>query len=123
MVQIVPGIEVDSFIGYVQVAGLMAIVNTFVKPIVKLISAPIILMTLGLALFAINAILLRVVLRIADDASLDNMGAALAGSVILTLASMATSYVLSIGEDKKVRDGLGYDSGGLHPGSRSCLVS
>ena len=103
MVQVVPGIDVDSFWGYVQVAILMAIVNTFVKPIIKLITAPIILMTLGLALFAINAILLRVVIGLADDASIDGVGAALVGSVILTLASMGTGWVLSIGEDKKTR--------------------
>ena len=101
MVEIVPGIDVDSFSGYLQVALLMAIVNTLVKPIVKLISAPIILMTLGLALFVINAILLRVVIGIADDASIDGFGSALVGSIILTLASMGTSYVLGMGEDKK----------------------
>lgn len=101
MVQVVPGIKVDSFAGYVQVAVLMAVVNTFVKPIIKLISAPIILLTLGLAMFAINAILLRVVIGFADDASIEGVGSALAGSIILTLASMGTGWVLSIGEDKK----------------------
>ena len=100
MVQIVPGIDVDSFAGYVQVGLLMAIVNTFVKPIIKLITAPIILLTLGLAMFVINAILLRVVIGIADDASIDGVGSALIGSIILTLASMATGWVLSMGEGK-----------------------
>lgn len=101
MVQVVPGIKVDSFWGYVQVAGLMAIVNTLVKPIVKLITAPIILMTLGLALFAINAVLLRVVIGLASDASIDGVGSALVGSLILTLASMGTGWILSSGEGKR----------------------
>ena len=101
MVQVVPGIEVDSFVGYVQVAVLMALVNTIVKPIVKLFTAPIILITLGLAMFVINAILLRVVIGVADDASIDGFGAALVGSIVLTLASFAIGWVLSMGEDKK----------------------
>jgi putative membrane protein len=101
MVQVVPGIDVDSFWGYVQVAGLMALVNTIVKPIVKLFTAPIILMTLGLAMFVINAILLRLVVGVADDASIDGFGSAFVGSIILTIASFATGWVLSIGEGKK----------------------
>ncbi len=81
MVQIVDGIEVDSFSGYLQVSILMAIVNTFVKPIVKLITSPIILLTLGLALLVINAILLRIVIGIAPDASIDGFGSAIVGSI------------------------------------------
>lgn len=101
MVQIVPGIEVNSFLGYIQVALLMALVNVFVKPIVKLFTAPIILITLGLAMLVINAILLRVVIGIADDASIDGFGAAFVGSIVLTLASFAIAFVLGIGEDEK----------------------
>ena len=94
MVEMVPGIEVNSFVGYVQVALLMAIVNTLVKPIVKLIASPIILITLGLALFAINAVLLRVVIGVADDASIEGWGSAIAGSIILTIVSMALTWAL-----------------------------
>ena len=101
MVQIVPGIDVDSFWGYVQVAVLMALVNTIVKPIVKLFTAPIILITLGLAMLVINAILLRLVIGVADDASIDGFGSAFVGSIILTLASFAIGWVLSIGEGKR----------------------
>jgi putative membrane protein len=101
MVQVVPGIEVDSFAGYVQVAVLMALVNTIVKPIVKLFTAPIILITLGLAMFVINAILLRVVIGAADDASIDGFGSALVGSIVLTLASFAVGWILSMGEGEK----------------------
>lgn len=101
MVQIVPGIEVDSFAGYVQIAVVLAIVNTFVRPLIRLISAPLILMTLGLFLFVINAVLLRVVIGIVDDASIDGFGSALVGSIILTLASMGIGWALGIGEDKK----------------------
>ena len=106
MVQVVDGIEVDSFWGYVQVSVLMAIVNTFVKPIVKLITSPIILLTLGLALLVINAILLRVVIGIANDASIDGFGSAFVGSIILTLVSVGSSFVLGVGEDKGRRGGI-----------------
>jgi putative membrane protein len=101
MVEIVPGIDVDSFVGYVQVAGLMALVNTIVKPIVKLFTAPLILMTLGLIMFVINAALLRLVVGVANDASIDGFGSALVGSIILTLASFAVGWVLSIGEGQE----------------------
>jgi putative membrane protein len=58
-------------------------------------------MTLGLIMFVINAALLRLVVGVAADASIDGFGSALVGSIILTLASFVVGWVLSIGEDKK----------------------
>jgi putative membrane protein len=49
------------------VAGILALVNTFIKPIVKLLSFPISLLTLGLVGFIINGAMLLLVALVSDQ--------------------------------------------------------
>lgn len=59
-VLIVAGLEFDgSFWAFVGVAGILAVTNTFVKPIMRLLSLPFIILTLGLFLLVINALVLQ----------------------------------------------------------------
>ena len=55
------GIKIDSFETSVIVALAMGFANTFLKPILKLISFPITILTLGLFLLVINVIVVYVV--------------------------------------------------------------
>jgi putative membrane protein len=53
------------------VALILAVINTYIKPILKLLSFPITLLTLGVFAFVLNAALLLVAVFIADLASID----------------------------------------------------
>jgi putative membrane protein len=55
------GIKVDTFQTSLLVALAMGFVNTFIKPVVKLLSFPITLMTLGLFSLVINIVFVYVV--------------------------------------------------------------
>jgi putative membrane protein len=55
------GIKIDSFETSILVALAMGFANTFVKPILKLISFPITIITLGLFLLVINVIVVYIV--------------------------------------------------------------
>jgi putative membrane protein len=55
------GIKIDSFQTSILVALAMGFANTFVKPILKFISFPITILTLGLFLLVINVIVVYVV--------------------------------------------------------------
>jgi putative membrane protein len=55
------GIKIDSFETSVYVALAMGFANTFIKPILKLISFPITILTLGLFLLVINVITVYIV--------------------------------------------------------------
>lgn len=57
----IAGIKIDSFETSIFVALAMGFANTFVKPILKLISFPITILTLGLFLLVINVIVVYVV--------------------------------------------------------------
>ena len=54
------GVEVRDFITSLKVAVVLGLLNTFIKPIFKLLTFPITLMTFGLSLLVINTIMVVV---------------------------------------------------------------
>jgi putative membrane protein len=90
------------------VALIFALVNSFIRPIVKLLSFPISVMTLGLVSFVINAAMLLLTALLSDQLDLgfkvgdfppnitiDTLVGALVGSLIISLVSTLVSIVLS----------------------------
>ncbi|NEA36151.1 phage holin family protein [Streptomyces sp. SID13031] len=80
------------------VAAIFGIVNAVVKPIAKLISLPFIILTLGLLIFVINALMLLLTSWITDKLDVQfhvgGFGAALLGSLVITLVGMLLNAVL-----------------------------
>lgn len=85
----------------IVVAVILALINSYLKPILKMLSFPITLLTMGLFAFILNAALLLLVAFIADMAGIDftiggfppNFTAdtfvgALIGSVVISLVSI-----------------------------------
>jgi len=71
-VQLVPGLEFDgSAWAFVGVALLVAVANAIVKPILSFFSFPLILVTLGLFLLVINALVLQLVVWLSAPERLD----------------------------------------------------
>ena len=58
-VQVVPGVDYDRGpVGLLLVAALFGLVNATLRPLLTLLTCPLVLVTLGLFLFVINALLL-----------------------------------------------------------------
>lgn len=71
-VRLVPGLEFDgSNWAFLGVAILVALSNMVVKPVLKVLSFPAILLTLGLFLLIINAVVLQLVVWLAAPERLD----------------------------------------------------
>jgi putative membrane protein len=81
----------DRLVTLAIVAAIFAVVNTFIAPVIKVLSLPFIILTLGLALLVINALLLLLTSRIADafDAPffIDGFGWALLASVVISVVN------------------------------------
>lgn len=90
------------------VALVFALVNSYLKPIVKALSFPISVMTLGLVAFVINAAMLLIVAFAAGQLKIpfkvgdfppnitsDTIVGALAGAVIISIVSTVASIALS----------------------------
>jgi putative membrane protein len=80
------------------VAAIFGVVNAIVKPIAKLLSLPFIILTLGLLLFVINALMLMLTSWISGKLDVpfhvEGFGAALLGALIITIVSWFLSAVL-----------------------------
>lgn len=81
----------DRIIALAVVALVFSLVNTFVAPIVKTLSLPFIILTLGLFLLVINALLLLLTDWIAGklDVSfyVENFGWALLGAIVISIVN------------------------------------
>ncbi|HVR31845.1 MAG TPA: phage holin family protein [Acidimicrobiia bacterium] len=92
---IVPGIELSDNIGTILwVALIFGLVNMFIKPIVKLLTLPMLLITLGLFAFVINAALLLLTAWLTDGLTVDGFLAALLGSLVISAAGFVTERVV-----------------------------
>ena len=94
MVAVVPGIDKKSN-GTVIVAALVYMVlNATLGFILKLLTAPLAIVTLGLSLLAVNAIVLAITAWLVDGLDIDNVGAAILGTLWLTGVSFVLELVL-----------------------------
>ena len=72
-------------------ALLLMVVNAIIKPILKLLSLPLTIITFGLFSFIVNAIVLEITFNLASGASINSFGTALIASIILAIINPAIS--------------------------------
>ncbi len=90
---IIPGIEVDNFISAMLVCIIMALINTFIKPFLQIITLPVTIITFGLFTFVINALMLMLAGWIAPGFEVEGFVSALLGSLLLSLLSLGVSRI------------------------------
>jgi putative membrane protein len=80
------------------VAAIFGLVNAVVKPLATILSLPFIILTLGLLIFVINALMLLLTSWISDgvglDFEVDGFGTALLGALIITVVSWLVNVFL-----------------------------
>lgn len=81
---ILPGVEVNGYVSAIWVALAMSLLNAFVRPILVLLSLPITLLTLGLFLLIINALVIMLVDALVDGFVVAGFGYALLFSLCLS---------------------------------------
>jgi putative membrane protein len=110
---VVPGIAVggegspqwwQTVLTYLVIGLLFGLVNAVVKPVVKLFTLPLYVLTLGLFSFVVNAFMLQITSWIAGATPLtfvveDFFWSAVLGAVVVTFVSMVLHLVLPDGKD------------------------
>ena len=101
---VVPGISMttqepqNSFFGILAVAAIFGLVNALIKPLFTFASAPLLLITLGLFLLVINALMLLLTswlaTRLGVGWHVDGFWTALLGSVIVSVVSFVLNAFL-----------------------------
>ncbi len=85
---LVTGIDLEGdFWTILLVALVFGLVNTFIKPILKLLSFPVIIITLGLFAVVINAAMLGLTAAVTDALSIADFWSAVLGAVIISVVS------------------------------------
>lgn len=84
---LVPGISVDGTGASIGAALLLGILNAFIRPVLLMLSAPLILLTLGLFILVINALMLWWVPTFIPGFRVEGFGSAFWGAIIVGLVS------------------------------------
>jgi putative membrane protein len=94
---IVKGIHYDSFLGLVTASFLLGILNTFIRPVLRLLSLPLIIFTLGVFFFVINALMLYMVGSLLTSFRVESFMAAFWGALIISFISLVLNSLTGIG--------------------------
>ena len=82
------GVTVSSFWSALLAAFILGLLNTLVRPLLVLLTLPVTLLTLGLFLFVINALMFWAAAGVLQGFNVTGFGAALIGSLIYSLCGM-----------------------------------
>lgn len=88
---IIPGIVVTNFQTAMIAALVIALVNVFIRPAILLLLLPINILTLGLSVLVVNALLLMFVAHIVSGVSINNFWSAFFGAILLSLLTVFIS--------------------------------
>jgi putative membrane protein len=84
---LLPGVTIRDFISALVLALVLAILNLLVKPVLILLTLPVTIITLGLFLLVINAIIILLASKLVKGFTVDGFFWALIFSVVLTVIS------------------------------------
>jgi putative membrane protein len=88
------GVQVTSFTAALLAAAVLGALNMVVRPILVLLTLPVTVVTLGLFLFVINAMLFWAAASLLSGLDVRGFGAALVGSLIYSALQLAVDFVL-----------------------------
>jgi putative membrane protein len=92
------GVHITDFTDAVVLALVLALLNTFLKPILVIFTLPVTIMSLGLFLFVINGIIVLIADQLMDGVRIDGFGWALLFSLLL---SVMTAFAQSLLDKKQ----------------------
>jgi putative membrane protein len=91
---ITPGFRLRGFGAALFAALLIGGANVVLRPVLIFLTLPLTILTLGLFLFVVDAIILRICAAFMKDFDITNWFSAIIGAVILALASSFLHFVL-----------------------------
>ncbi len=116
---VVRGIRYDNLTGLLVASLLLGILNAFVRPIMLLLSLPLLVLTLGFFTLIINAMLLYLVGWLVRPFHVESFWAAFWGGLVISFISLLANSMLGIGHarievkrGRSTRPGRKDDGGG-----------
>jgi putative membrane protein len=95
--------DTDRAVKLVLVGAIFGLVTAIVRPVVNFVSLPLIILTLGLMLLVVNALMLLLTSKIAESVDLgfhvDGFWVALWGSIVISIASLVLEAIFPKTDD------------------------
>ena len=86
-----PGVQVQSFTSALIAAAVIGLLNAVVRPILVVLTLPVTIVTLGLFLFVINALMFWAAASVLDGFRVNGFLAALLGSLIYSVLMLVVN--------------------------------
>lgn len=86
-IHIVPGIEVRTWTAGLAAAMVLAFLNAIVRPLLYLVSLPLIVLTFGLFMVIINAVLLKISAGLVTDFEVAGWWSAFGGALVISIVT------------------------------------
>lgn len=91
---LIAGIHLDGITTALIAGALLTIIQVIVKPIVKILTLPITIITLGLFLLILNAVFFWFVSSLVPGMAVDNFTAAFLGSLVVSVLNWLADHVM-----------------------------
>lgn len=88
---LIPGIYVDNFFAAVIIAVILSLLNVTIKPLLIVLTIPLTILSLGLFLLAINAVIVLIAGAIVPGFEVDGFWWALVFSLVLSITNSLLS--------------------------------
>lgn len=103
--KIVPGVAYDSVVSLIGVAILFGLINAFLRPVLRLLTCPLILATLGLFTFILNALLFLLTAWLSRvfgfGFHVNGFWAAFWGALVISIVSVLLSLIIKEKDEEK----------------------
>jgi putative membrane protein len=95
------GVSIEGWWPLILGAAILGIANTIVKPILTLLTLPLVIVTLGLFYFVINVLMLALAEWIAPDFSIDGFWTYIGATIVISIVNWAMHWIYGMFEGSK----------------------
>ena len=90
---VVPHFSYRSWVSLAIAAAVLGLLNAIVRPVLWFVTLPITVLTLGLFLLVLNAIMLELTDFLVPGFEIDGFGWAIVGALVLSIISLVTDRI------------------------------
>ncbi len=91
--RILDGVAVTGYVEAIIVGVILGLINTFIKPVITLLTLPITILTLGLFLLVINGVMVLLADALLQGFSVSGLGAAILFSILLAILNYFLGFL------------------------------
>jgi putative membrane protein len=100
---LVDDVSINPWWRAITTGAIFGIVNWAVKPIIKLLALPLIIITVGIALFFVNLLVVYITSWLSSGFNVDSFGGAIGATIVLWFVNAVLVAVFGIGDSRTAK--------------------